>query len=224
MKNILSGCLLAVQHIWNFAPSLNRQNRTNWRNTLLMGTFMTLAACSGNGTWDEQIQLTDGRTITIEQWRRYDSAYDGDKLAKLQREARIRFKAPELGTETIEWKERLTPLVLNVYQGKWYIVGFPPTGAEFDHYKWPRHTYVPFRYDNGKWQRIPFKELPRELYQTNLWLGNNPPEKSPATQADRDAYVVRLGSQLSAELLRVNPTYESVSVQNAIQSNWPVSE
>lgn len=168
---------------------------------------MTLTACTGSGTWDEQIQLTDGRTITIEQWRRYDSAYDGDKMAKLQREARIRFKVPELGKDAIEWQERLTPLLLNVHEGKWYIVGIPPTGAEVEYYKWPRHNYVPFQYDGKNWQRIPFKELPKEIYQSNLWLGNNPPEKSPATQADRDSHVLRLGSQMTAEYMRVDPNY-----------------
>ncbi len=224
MKNILTHGLRALQNKLNLAPLIGRWFRTQCSNAFLIGKIMTLTACSGNGTWDEQIQLSDGRTVTIEQWRRYDNAYDGDKMAKLQREARIRFKVPELGKDAIEWQERLTPLLLNVHDGKWYIVGFPPTGAEFDHYKWPRHTYVPFRFDNGKWQRIPFKELPKEIYQTNLWLGNNPPENSPATQADRDAYVLRLGSQMSPHRLKIDPNYLGIGAQNAIQSKWPVTE
>ncbi len=197
---------------------------TQWGLILLLGIFMTLTACSGTGSWDEQIQLTDGRIITIEQWRRYEQSYDGDKVAKLQREARIRFNVPELGKDAVEWKERLMPIVLNVHAGKWYIVGFPPTGAEFDYYKWPRHTYVPFRYDNGKWQRIPFKELPKEIYQSNLWLGNNPPENSPAKQADRDAHVWKMGSQMAMELLRVDPNYRDLRVNDGNYSRFPMTD
>ena len=185
---------------------------------------MSLNACSGTGSWDEQIQLSDGRTITIEQWRRYDQSYDGDKIAKLQREARIRFKVAELGKDTVEWKERLMPIVLNVHEGKWYIVGFPPTGAEFDYYKRPRHTYVPFRYDDGKWQRIPFKELPKEIYQSNLWLGNSPPENSPAKQADRDALVWKMGSQMATELLRVDPNYRDLRVNDGNYARFPLTD
>ena len=200
------------------------KNNLNLTLGAVLGILMTLTACSGTSSWDEEIRLNDGRTITIEQWRKYASAYDGDKVARLQREARIRFKVPELGNATIEWQERLYPIVLNVHGGKWYIVGMPNTGADFDYYKRPRHTYVPFRFENGKWERIPFKELPKEVYQSNLWLGSNAPENSPARQADRDAHVRKMGSQMSPEDVRIDPAYLSVGVQNAIQSNWQVTE
>ena len=195
-----------------------------WSSLLILGILVTLTACSGTSSWDEEIRLNDGRTITIEQWRKYASAYDGDKVARLQREARIRFKVPELGNATIEWHERLTPLVLNVHDGRWYLVGFPPTGAEFEYYKWPRHTYVPFRYESGKWQRIPFKELPKEVYQSNLWLGSNAPENSPARQADRDAHVRKLGSQMLPEFVRIDPNYQDLLVNDGGYSRFPLTD
>jgi hypothetical protein len=66
--------------------------------------------------------------------------------------------------------------VLNIHQGKLYVVGIPFTEREFREYGRPFPEYVPYRYEAGLWKRTPFKEIPEAIYDTNLLIANGPPD------------------------------------------------
>lgn len=87
------------------------------------------------------------------------------------------FKLPELGSQEVAWHENLSPHVLNMYQGKLYVVGTPFSEVEFLQYGKPYPEYVPYRYEAGQWQRIPFSEIPVAIYDTNLLIANAPPDQ-----------------------------------------------
>lgn len=135
---------------------------------------LVLSGCSRTAQWKEEVRLSDGRTVEIEQKRRYE-----DLDHSPVRESWMFIKLPEFSNDTIIWNEKLSPLVLNVHAGKLYAVGIPPTGLEFRLYGKPQPAYVGFKYESGKWGRIPFEEIPSEIYVTNLLITDAPP---PATK------------------------------------------
>ncbi|MHB8149559.1 MAG: hypothetical protein ACYDIB_05315 [Desulfobulbia bacterium] len=118
-------------------------------------------------TWQEEVKLLDGRVITVTQKRRYEG--------KVPRESWLTFKLPEFGNKEITWHENLSPHVFNVHKGKIYVVGMPFTEREFRQYGRPKPSYLGYRYEAGKRQLIPFKEIPEEIYDTNLLIANDSP-------------------------------------------------
>ena len=134
---------------------------------VLLASVPLVGSCGNTGSWQEEVKLTDGRVITVTQKRRYEG--------RVPREHWMTFKLPEFGNQEITWHENLSPHVLNVYQGKLYVVGIPFTEQEFRLYGNPKPSYLGYRYKAGQWQRIPFTEIPVAIYDTNLLIANEPP-------------------------------------------------
>lgn len=135
---------------------------------LMLAVVPMMGGCGGNTlTWTEEVKLLNGRVISVKQkW-----LYDRDRMP---RDFTLRFKLPEFGDKEITWHENLMPQVLNVYQGKLYVVGIPFGEAEFRLYGKPFPEYVPYRYEAGQWQRIPFNEIPLAIYDTNMTISSEP--------------------------------------------------
>lgn len=133
---------------------------------LVLSAVPMLGSCGDNTlTWTEEVKLLDGRVITVTQKRRYDED-------KMPREAWLTFRLPEFGNQEIVWHENLEVRVLNVYQGKLYVVGGFGGVREFRQYGRPVPAYVGFRYDAEQWVRIPFSEIPVAIYSTNMYPGH----------------------------------------------------
>ncbi|MFY9259922.1 MAG: hypothetical protein WAO71_05360 [Gallionella sp.] len=124
-----------------------------------------VGGCGDNTiTWTEEVKLLDGRVITVTQKRRIEG--------QMPREAWLTFKLPEFGDKEIVWHENLGTQVLNVYQGKLYVISDFPSIVEFRQYGSPFPAYVAFRYDNGQWLRILFNEIPKAIYDSNMYFDN----------------------------------------------------
>ncbi len=138
---------------------------------LVLAVVPLAGGCSGDEiiSWAEEVKLLDGRVITVTQKRRID-------MNQIPREFWLTFKLPEFGNKEITWHENLGAHVLNVYQGKLYVVGIPFTEREFRQYGKPMPFYIGYRYEVDQWQRIPFNEIPEEIYDTNLLIANAPPD------------------------------------------------
>jgi hypothetical protein len=132
---------------------------------IVLGILMKLTACSNTSSWDEEVKLLDGRIITVQQKRRFDDS-------RMPREAWLSFKLQEFGNKEILWHEALATMVLNVHQGKLYVVGIPHGILEYRQYGSPEPYYIGFRYDNGQFVRIPFNEIPEAIYDANMWFEN----------------------------------------------------
>ena len=142
---------------------------------IVLACVPTLGGCSNTGSWQEEVKLSDGRVIIVTQKRRYEGVYTGHNFGDLPREFWLTFKLPEFGDKEIVWHENLGPQVLNMYQGKLYVIGIPFTEREFRQYGKPMPSYIGYRYDAGKWQRIAFSEIPEAIYDTNLLIANGSP-------------------------------------------------
>ena len=169
-----------------------------------------MSGCADTLTWQEEVKLSDGRVIVVTQKRRYESAYSGHGpgASSIPREFWLTFKLPEFGNKDIVWHEKLGPQVLNLHSGKLYIVGVPLTGREFDLYGKQRPPYIGFRYQAGSWQRIPFAEIPAAIYDTNMWIGNAPPNKSGRISLADKAKEMQ-DQELSKYDKRIDPNYSS---------------
>lgn len=133
----------------------------------MLAAMPMLGGCSNTLTWTEEVKLLDGRVITVTQKRRID-------IEHVARESWLTLKLSEFGNQEITWNENLFPIVLNVYQGKLYVVGFVFSDKEYRQYGKPFPSYVPYRYESGQWQRIPFNEVPVEIYEVNMFLDDIP--------------------------------------------------
>jgi hypothetical protein len=133
---------------------------------LLLISVPFIGGCGASTiTWQEEVKLLDGRVITVTQKRRIDGE-------KIEREAWLTFKLPEADNKEIVWHENLDVLVLNVYQNKIYIVGIPNTEREFRQYGSSVPFYIGYRYEGGKWIRVPFREIPTAIYDSNMYIEN----------------------------------------------------
>ncbi len=175
---------------------------------LMLFLGVAMSGCADTVTWQEEVKLSDGRVIEVTQKRRYEGVYTGQDVGSVVREAWLTFRLPEFGDQNITWHENLKPWVLNLHNGKVYVVGFPPTGLEFDQYGKQRPPYIGFRYENGKWLRISFTEIPEAIYDTNLWIENVPPNKSGRVSLLDKADEIRKPT-LDRSRKRIDPTYKS---------------
>lgn len=166
---------------------------------LMLAAMPLVGGCGSNmNSWQEEVKLLDGRVITITQKRRYENVYDGQSSGNLAREFWVTFKLQEYGGQEIVWHQNLFPQILNVYQGKLYVVGVPWTELEFRQYGNPKPSYIGYRFDAGQWLRIPFNEIPEAIYDTNLLI---------AAELPSDVRQVSLGmkvEELTNERLRNN--------------------
>jgi hypothetical protein len=178
---------------------------THFSIILMLG--LSLYGCSGMKSWKEEVKLLDGRVINITQLRRYDNASAGSNSGAAPREFWLTFKLPELGDQEVMWHENLLAQVFNVYQGKLYVVGIPFTEREFRQYGSPQPSYVGYRFEMGKWQRIPFNEIPIQIYDANLLILNEPPNGAKFVnftmkdESNRD-------KSLPSMLKRIDPKFE----------------
>lgn len=188
-------------------------NLTNLFKRMTLGIVLAsvplIGGCGGNTlTWQEEVKLSDGRVITITQKRRYESVYTGSNSGTLPREFWLTFKLPEFGDKEITWHENLSPQVLNIHQGRLYVVGTPSTELEFRQYGKPFPEYVPYRYEAGQWQRIPFNEIPEAIYDTNMWIDNEPENNSKHISLSDKATEMKDDS-LGDALKRISPTFKT---------------
>ncbi|HLF95972.1 MAG TPA: hypothetical protein VI457_02420 [Methylococcaceae bacterium] len=124
-------------------------------------------------TWQEEVQLSDGRVIEITQQWRYERAYTGGggQRGTIPRETWLRFRLAETNFQEVEWHEKLAPMRFDVFEGKPFIVAYPWTEKEFELYGKPHPAYFGFIYENGQWRRLPYAEIPESQYDANLLIG-----------------------------------------------------
>lgn len=171
--------------------------------TLLVVVFaLQLTACSKTVQWEEEVKLNDGRIIVVTQKKRCEG---GDYRANanatcIAREAWLTIKLPEFSDKDIVWHESLNPMVVNIHQGRLYVVGFPPHTVEFRAYGATNPPYFGFRWDNGSWKRIAFVEIPEAIYDGNMLI-----ESIPGIKTDFLTLTVKNGSEENGTLTK--PAY-----------------
>lgn len=117
--------------------------------------------------WNEEVKLNDGRTVVVEQKKLLEG--------HIAREDWLTITLPELGKGKIVWHERLTPMVVNIDQGRLYVIGRPSTIVEFREYKKPKPIYIAFVWGGGSWSRVAFDDIPESIRNTNMYIEDSVP-------------------------------------------------
>jgi len=108
-------------------------------------------------SWEEEVQLSDGRVVVVRQKRQYFDHYGTNQ-------SWVTFSLPEMGGEQT-WYSHLRPQRIDVHQGKVYVFGAPRGQRQFQYYHYPRHWMVAFVWDGDHFRRIGFMQVPPELRQ-----------------------------------------------------------
>ena len=139
---------------------------------LMMG--VTMSACgSGSEKWKEEVQLSDGRIIVVEQEMITEAGGDEwalNRSGRKPKERRIKFEYPEGSGKIVEWRSTKIdvqtwpemPLVLDVESGR--PVVFSDGGNSVG-----CHVYFKYIYQNGAWVE---EKLPPQFEKrtTNLLI------------------------------------------------------
>lgn len=106
-------------------------------------------------SWREEVRLSDGRVIWIEQKQEYYDNYGTNQ-------SWVTFSLPEMGGQAT-WHSYLTPQRIDVHQGIVYVFGFPRGDKQFSEYRNPKHYMVAFRWTGSGFERIPFLQVPPSI-------------------------------------------------------------
>jgi hypothetical protein len=158
--------------IHEFLAALRITSRMTKRASFIaaLSILAAVTACTYFGPfvrWQEEVKLSDGRIIVVEQKKRADGG--------MAREAWLTIPLPEVSPQPIVWYEHLSPLIVNLDNGKLYVVGYTPTEVEFDLFGHPNPFYIAFVWERGNWTRIPFGKIPKQIYDTNMLIEGFPP-------------------------------------------------
>lgn len=180
--------------------------------TVLFGIFTNF--CMGAETkfvtWQEEVKLNDGRVIVVNQRRRYEGGYSGSDFGNTPRESWLTVKLPETDNQETTWHEKLEPSHINIAKGRLYIVAFPMTDREFYLYNRPRPPYIGYVFENKAWRRIPFSEIPVEMYNTNLSIDSEEYiHAGRITLTDKEKAFS--DPRVSKEVKRIDPSYKDPS-------------
>jgi hypothetical protein len=125
-------------------------------------------------TWDEEVQLSDGRVITVTQKHEYYDNYGTNQ-------SWVTIDLPELGGKR-EWHSYLMPQRIDVHDGKIYLFGAPRGIRQYEYYRLPKPYLVAFQWDGKDFVRIPFLDVPVELrQQENIYPCTPQPRQSKLT-------------------------------------------
>ena len=150
-------------------------------------------------SWDEEVQLSDGRMITMHRAHKFNTEHALIETA-------LTFDLPEMGGKQT-WREFLYPAIVDVYQGKAYVVGdVRGSLAQFGAHRTPRLLYVAYVFSNGTWQRIPFLEVPETIRQFENIPGC-------VTSASNNTWQSKQAGWCSKSGLWENSATRSISVQ-----------
>src|SRR5450759_1800646 len=170
---------------------------------LVLASVPLVGGCGDNTlTWQEEVKRLEGRVNTDTRERRYEDDMPG--------EAWLTFKLPEFSNQEIVWHENLEVQVLNMYQGKLYVVGDARGLREVRQYG---ADYVPFRYEAGRWVRIPLSEIPVAVYDTNMYPGNMALDRRKQVSV-ADKVEIFKDDRWRPSQRRIDPNFKSIPRQN----------
>ena len=179
---------------------------THWsqyfKALLTLTVLLNLFACSEMKSWQEEVKLSDGRVIEVTQKRRCE----GDCI---ERESWLSVRLPETGEKKVTWNEKLVPMLVNVFNGKLYVVGIPPTGREYDLYGRPEPFYLCFRWESEGWKRVKIADVPIEIHDGNLVIDGGLVNIKRVDLAIKKMMNSDAGYINATELKRIEPKYRS---------------
>lgn len=147
------------------------------RLELLLMLGVSVSACSKD--WNEEVQLHDGSKIIVERTVDRGGRHEIGQESPIK-EQNLTFTLPTTN-ERINWKTEFSkdvgladfkPILLDIVQGKTYIVTTLMGCLAYNKWGRPNPPYVIFKYEGREWKRMPIQELPAEIKAPNLIISS----------------------------------------------------
>jgi len=141
-------------------------------HVLLCALFATfaLSACFGRATyhWKEEVLLHDGRVIVIER-----SVRTGEvrvELGQWPGESDYTLTFTTADDKAVRWEpgKPFRPRILDFSDGTPYVVARGNTGPDYEKHGCQKPPYFIFRWTDGRWQRIDYEQLPKDVRKMTL--------------------------------------------------------
>lgn len=130
--------------------------------------------------WIEDVRLSDGRVITIEQKHETYADYG-------THQSWVSIDLPELGGKQV-WSSNLMPQRVDVADGKVYVFGSPRGIRQNKIYQYPKYYMVGFVWSGREFTRIPFLKIPEKIRsEENIYPCVPEPRVGHLTLAQKDA-------------------------------------
>jgi len=138
--------------------------------------------------WKEEVLLHDGRVIIVE--RSVKTGYVPVEMGQSPGESdyTLTFKGPE--GRSITWhggRDRFRPMILDFADGVPFVVARGATSLVYGAEGCPRPPYFFFRWRDGDWERIAYREFPKAISKLNLSV--DPTYEESVRQAMRNGLV-----------------------------------
>jgi len=149
---------------------------------LMMGASMNTNAGwfgFGGDSWKEEVLLHDGQKIIVKRTVERGGRHEIGQQPPYKEQSLV-FTLPTTN-ERVTWETVFSadigladfkPILLDIVQGKAYIVTTPMGCLAYNKWGRPNPPYVLFKYEGKEWKRIPLQELPLELNTPNLIISS----------------------------------------------------
>lgn len=140
---------------------------------LVLTLGVGMSACAKD--WKEEVLLHDGKKIIVERSVERGGRHEIGQQPPIKAQS-LTFALPAT-SERITWKSEYSqdlgladfmPMLLDIVQGKAYVVSDPVGVLSYNKWGRPNPPYVIFKYEDNVWKRIPLLELPAEITTPNL--------------------------------------------------------
>ncbi|MEZ0231477.1 MAG: hypothetical protein ACAH12_01450 [Methylophilaceae bacterium] len=146
--------------------------------SLLLVLGGSVSACAAT-SWKEEVLLHDGSKIIVMRTAERGGRQEIGQRPPIKNQTLI-FTMPETG-KSIKWEDRYSedigsasflPMLLDILNGKAYLVASPMGCLSYNKWGRPNPPYVIFQYENDQWERIALQELPAEFKLPNLIISS----------------------------------------------------
>jgi hypothetical protein len=128
---------------------------------------LCLFGCGRKLDWAQEAPLYDGRILVVERHSEFGPSFPGNSGMEITQI--LAFRHPDTGNR-ISWHipEGLLPVMIDFDKGTPYYVLTEYTISDYNTWGCPNPPYLVYRYEQGKWTRIAFEELPQRFLARNL--------------------------------------------------------
>ena len=100
-------------------------------------------------------------------------------------------------------------MLVNVFNGKLYVVGRPPTEREYEIYGRPEPYYLCFQWENKGWKRVKIADVPEQIRDGNLVIAGGLVTFKNLSLTDKKIMNNDVGFINAPQLKRIEPNYRS---------------
>lgn len=191
---------------------------------LMMGMSMNADAGLfgfGGDSWKEEVLLHDGQKIIIKRFIKRGGRHEIGQQPPIKEQS-LAFALP-VTNEGVTWETVFSedigladfkPILLDIVQGKAYIVTTPMGCLSYNKWGRPNPPYVLFKHEGKEWKRIPLHELPDEIRTPNLIISDPDNESKMIGKSLIPAETIK---RLNGELTQ--PEYKTI-LREPLAKGW----